>query len=118
MKSNKYINEPQVQRWREKQDCLDEHPNSDRAIKREKKRKVRTFGIQIKPFIEAAWWNSFNDDEQISIYDQFYRARNQYYYNTRNELELDKWIKNLYLSLKPNTANYRKSKIETLLKND
>lgn len=118
MKGNKYFNEPQSQKWRERQEDSDNDSiyYKDRASRREVKRRVKSFGLQVKMFIEAAWWDSFEEHQQEDIFNDFYSARSSYYYNSKQTLDLKTWIGEIYRTRKPNMANYRGSKLDDVLK--
>ncbi len=115
MKKNLYLNEPQAQKWRDRQDNSDSSYFNDRSKRREVRRKVKTFGTQIKILVEPEWWDSLEDHQQLDIYNQFYSTRMTHYYNTKQSLDLGTWIKGIYKTVKPNMSNYRGNKLNNLL---
>jgi hypothetical protein len=118
MKNNRYLNEPQVQRWREKQDNEDSQYHNDRARRREKKRQLKTFGTQVKMLIDPVWWDSFEEHEQEDIHSKFYSERSSHYYNSRQALDLGTWLNKIYKTTKPNKSIYRGNKLNEVLSDE
>lgn len=110
-------NDISTKKWNEKQLNKDDN-RSSRSIRRENERLVVAFGIKVKIYIEAEWWDSFKYDEKLNIYESWghYHFGNWRNYTSKQQEELSfkSWITFKYENIKPEKLIYRDNKLNKL----
>lgn len=110
-------NDISIKKWNEKQLNKDDN-RSSRSIRRENERLVVAFGIKVKLYIESEWWESFKNEDKMSIYESWghYHFMNWRNYTSKQQEELcfKSWITLQYNNIKPEKLIYRDNKLNKL----